>query len=70
MKNKPENQLIRIRPMCKTMFGGVANSTVYRWIKKQGFPKPIRLSPSCSAWSVKEVQSWIDSRNQETEVAQ
>jgi predicted DNA-binding transcriptional regulator AlpA len=59
---KPETQLIKIRPMAKNMLGGVNNSTVYRWIKKEGFPKPIKLSPSCSVWNIAEVQEWIDSR--------
>lgn len=68
-QNKPENQLIRIRPMCKSMLGNVSSSTVYRWIKNEGFPSPIKLSPSCSVWNVEAVQAWIDSRNQETEVA-
>ncbi|QKI88965.1 helix-turn-helix transcriptional regulator [Thiomicrorhabdus xiamenensis] len=60
----PENQLIRIRPMCKTMLGGVNNSTIYRWIKTEGFPKPIKLSPSCSVWNIAEVQAWIDARKE------
>ena len=57
-----QNKLIRIRPMCKSMLGGVSNSTVYRWIKKEGFPKPVKLSPSCSAWSVSKVNEWLESR--------
>lgn len=57
-----KNQKIKIRPMAKTMLGGVNNSTVYRWIKTQGFPRPIKLSPCCSLWVVEEVQAWIDSR--------
>jgi predicted DNA-binding transcriptional regulator AlpA len=60
--NRTTVQKIKIRPMAKTMLGGVNNSTVYRWIKTQGFPKPIKLSPSCSVWSVAEVQDWIDGR--------
>ena len=68
-QSKQENQLIRIRPMAKTMLGNPSNSTIYRWIKKEGFPKPIKLSPSCSVWNVQAVQAWIDSRNQKTEVA-
>ena len=62
MNGQTKNQLIKIRPMCKTMLAGVNNATVYRWIKNEGFPKPIKLSPYCSAWNIKEVEDWISSR--------
>jgi predicted DNA-binding transcriptional regulator AlpA len=56
------DQKTKIDPMRKSMLGGVNRSTVYRWIKTEGFPKPIKLSPSCSVWSISEVQAWLDSR--------
>ena len=52
----------KIDPMREIMLGGVNRSTVYRWIKTQGFPKPIKLSPSCSVWSVTKVNEWLESR--------
>jgi prophage regulatory protein len=58
----PENHLIRIRPMAKTMLGNPSNSTIYRWIRNEKFPHPIKLSSSCSAWKVSEVRTWIESR--------
>jgi predicted DNA-binding transcriptional regulator AlpA len=60
--NNRENQLIRIRPMAKTMLGNPSKSTIYRWIRRENFPKPIKLSPSCSVWNISEVQTWIASR--------
>jgi predicted DNA-binding transcriptional regulator AlpA len=56
------DQKLKIDPMRKSMLGGVNRSTVYRWIKNEGFPKPIKLSPSCSVWSISEVQAWLRSR--------
>ena len=56
------DQKLKIDPMRKSMLGGVNRSTVYRWIKNEGFPKPIKLSPSCSVWSISEVQAWLSSR--------
>lgn len=53
---------LKIDPMRETMLGAVDRSTVYRWIKTQGFPTPIKLSPSCSVWSVKQVNEWLESR--------
>jgi predicted DNA-binding transcriptional regulator AlpA len=56
------DQKVKIDPMRITMLGGVNRSTVYRWIKTQGFPKPIKLSPSCSVWSISKVEAWLESR--------
>ena len=53
---------LRIDSMRKDMLGGVDRSTVYRWIKTQAFPKPIKLSPSCSVWSIAKVNEWLESR--------
>ena len=58
----PENQLIRIRPMARTMLGNPSNSTIYRWIKSEKFPQPIKLSSCCSVWKISEVQTWVKSR--------
>lgn len=55
---------IRIDQMRHNMLASVSRPTIYRWIKTEGFPKPIKLSPSCSVWNVTEVQSWIDSRKE------
>lgn len=56
------DQKIKIDPMRQTMLGSVDRSTVYRWIKTQGFPRPIKLSPSCSVWSIQKVNEWLESR--------
>lgn len=47
----------------------INRATIYRWIKKEGFPKPKKLSPSCSAWDLKAVEAWEDSRPELGEVA-
>ena len=67
-KNNFENQLIRIRPMAQSMLGNPSNSTIYRWMKLENFPKPIKLSPSFSAWNVSEVEEWIENRERITRV--
>jgi len=67
-KNNLENQLIKIRPMAKSMLGNPSNSTIYRWMKCENFPKPIKLSPSFSAWNVSEVEEWVQSRERSTRV--
>lgn len=37
-------------------------ATIYRWIKTQGFPKPIKLSPNCSVWNASEIKAWEEGR--------
>jgi predicted DNA-binding transcriptional regulator AlpA len=56
------DQKVKIDPMREMLLGGVNRSTVYRWIKTQQFPAPIKLSPCCSVWSVSKVEAWLESR--------
>ncbi|WP_178861681.1 helix-turn-helix transcriptional regulator [Thiomicrorhabdus cannonii] len=53
-------QKIRMAALAKQF--QVNPATIYRWIKTQGFPKPIKLSPNCSAWNVAEVEAWEKTR--------
>jgi prophage regulatory protein len=43
----------------------VSEMTIWRWVKAGVFPKPIKLSPSITAWDVDEVQQFIDARRAE-----
>jgi len=40
-------------------FFGVWNTTIYRWIKKRGFPNPYKPGPNTSLWDMDEVEEWI-----------
>lgn len=40
----------------------VSEMTIWRWVKTGVFPKPIKLSPSITAWDLEEVQKFIDAR--------
>ncbi|HAR34795.1 MAG TPA: AlpA family transcriptional regulator [Desulfobacter sp.] len=33
-------------------------TTIWRWVKTSGFPKPIKLSKGCSRWDIEEVEAW------------
>lgn len=37
-------------------------SSVYAWMKREGFPRPVRLSRNAVAWYRVEVEQWIESR--------
>lgn len=52
---------IRIKGI-KARYGISSSTTVYGWIKNQGFPPPVKLSPSCSAWPLSKVLAWEDQR--------
>jgi len=39
-----------------------APSTIYEWVRKGLFPKPVKLGPRFSGWYSDEVQDWINSR--------
>jgi len=36
----------------------VSRGTIWRWIKKQDFPKPVSLSPGCTRWPVDHLERW------------
>lgn len=45
---------------------GVDRSTVWGWVKNNGFPAPIRLSPQMTRWRWSDVEQWVQSRQQRT----
>jgi len=36
----------------------VGRCTIWRWIKDQGFPKPVILSPGCSRFKISLIEEW------------
>jgi prophage regulatory protein len=40
----------------------VHRTTIWRWIKTCGFPKPVTLSPGCTRWQETVIQSWEASK--------
>ena len=41
---------------------GMSRSAIYASIKKQQFPKPVKLSERSSGWIEAEVSEWIEAR--------
>jgi len=41
---------------------GLANSTMYYFIKKGMFPKPVKLGKRTVAWKKSTIDKWIESR--------
>ena len=42
----------------------VGRATIWRWIKDQNFPKPIKLSENCTRWRLSDVEQWETTRYQ------
>lgn len=41
---------------------GLSRSSIYAYMAKGGFPKPIQLGPRAVAWVEDEVQGWLQVR--------
>ena len=45
--------------------GIVSNrTTLGRWLREQGFPRPFKLGPNAVAWDEQEVREWVESRRE------
>ena len=53
-------RLLRISEVVSTT--GLGRSTVYRLVKENKFPSPVRLSERSSAWREDQIKEWVDSR--------
>ncbi|MDR2881342.1 MAG: AlpA family phage regulatory protein, partial [Azoarcus sp.] len=42
---------------------GVSPATLRRWVEKEQFPRPIRLSKRVSVWRAEDVQAWMLDRS-------
>lgn len=43
-------------------YGIRQRKTLDRWIKKNGFPKPIYITKRCRRWSIQELEKYDDGR--------
>jgi prophage regulatory protein len=49
-------------PKVREIAGGVSPSTLWNWVKKGTFPKPVKLSENCTAWCSVDVEAWAQER--------
>jgi prophage regulatory protein len=40
----------------------VSGSSIWAWVAKGTFPKPVKLSPKCTAWDAASVEAWAQAR--------
>ncbi len=65
MTPDPTEDLIPITTVCHVVGGNdtpVTPATIYRAIKKNGFPRPIKLGRLTSRWRRSEVIAFVEAR--------
>ena len=58
--NHPSNQLLKITEVAKLLT--VSPRTIRRWMKAEGFPKPIEFSGKAHRWWLEDVENWVNAR--------
>jgi prophage regulatory protein len=63
MNKLPGKGYIRVTQLAPEL--SVSVPTLWRWAKskKDGFPAPVRLSGRVTAWSISEVEAWLESKS-------
>ena len=57
---QPQQQFYRLPHLTKRI--GVSGSSIWAWVKNGTFPKPVKLSPNCTAWTSESVEKWAADR--------
>jgi len=39
-----------------------STSSIWRWVRRDQFPQPVKLSPGCTRWRLSDVKAWEESR--------
>ena len=60
---KTDRLLTRIEVQARC---GIARSTIYRLMRVNKFPLPIRVGPRAVRWLASEIRDWIESRPRAT----
>lgn len=40
----------------------IARPSLWRWVRQNDFPPPVRLSAGCTRWRIEQVESWEATR--------
>lgn len=40
----------------------ISPATLWRWIKLEKFPQPVKLSPRITAWRIDDIVKWLSSK--------
>jgi len=56
-------EVYRMRELIKLL--KVSKETIYSWVRKNKFPKPMKLGPRTSAWLKQDVEKWLREKKEE-----
>lgn len=45
-------------PAVQERVGGVSRTTIYEWVKKGQFPKPVKIGGRAIAWRISDLDQW------------
>ena len=51
---------IRVGQLCEKT--GLSESSIWRLARLRQFPRPMKLSPGCTAWFEHEIDEWLDGK--------
>ena len=52
-----------VRPKeVRELLGNISKSTLWRWIAKERFPRPMKLGERAVGWRQSTINEWLDSR--------
>lgn len=47
---------------------GLSRSTIYAWMEKGSFPKPMKLGARLVAWRETDIDAWVEGKSEAGEV--
>ena len=60
---KSEFQFYRVNDLTKIL--SVSRASIYNWLNKGTFPKPIKISDSVNVWRGSDIQKWVKDKEGE-----
>ncbi|MFL3024218.1 MAG: helix-turn-helix transcriptional regulator [Methylophilaceae bacterium] len=58
-----ELQFYRVNELTKIL--SVSRASIYNWLNKGTFPKPIKISDSVTVWRASDIQKWVNDKEGE-----
>lgn len=58
-------RLLRL-PQVQELCGDVGRSTLYDWMDRGEFPRPVKLGARAVAWRESDILEWLESREPST----
>ena len=58
LNEQKEAQLLKVNEVVKIT--NFSRSTIYDWVSKGKFPRPINLSPVTNVWRKSDIFEWIE----------